>query len=549
MTLGTETYWATLKQDAGLLLPEVVLVVGMCAVILAPFLGKKSKIVPAVVTLVTLAAALVTVLLSLSAPGAGAFAFAGMVAVDPFSQFFKLLLMVFSAIVVVQWLAATRRSEAALDLPDFFCLMLGAATGMALMASASNLLMIFIATEAASIPSYALAGFRKKTKVGSEGALKYVIFGAAATAITLYGMSLVYGATGQLSLSGIAAAAGAGDSGFSPLLAVGLLATFAGIAFKLSAVPMHFWCPDVFQGAPIAVTTFLSVASKGAAVCLLVRFLAAFGGVGEGHLGLAIAVGILGGVTATWGNLAALAQTNIKRLLAYSSIGHSGYMIMAASLAAVGGGDVGVVAAAVLFYLVVYVFMNAGAFTVAALLAEQAPAGEDGEDIRGYVGLSRRAPVLAALLALFLLSLFGFPGLGGFIGKIVLGVAMLGAGAGGFVLIAVLLLNTLLSLYFYLRPVYFMYLARDERDVPGAAPRTAPFVSVAALALLAVCAVGVVWTGLLPTLAQDLAKDHAVLATPVAASQVALHDAPPDVPTAAHAAAHPAGHDTAAGGR
>ncbi len=507
-TLGQPEFWSILRRDAMLLSPEILLVCGMCAVILAPFLVRRSRIVPAAVTLVTLVLAFVAVALTL--PDAGTIAFAGMVAIDPFSQFFKLILVAFSILVVSMWLIATKGHTHELDAPDLFCLILGAATGMALMSSASNLLMIFIATESASIPSYALAGFRKRTRIGTEGSLKYVIFGAASTAITLYGMSLIFGAVGSLDLGPIAARAAA--EGVSPLLAIGLLAMFAGIAFKLSAVPMHFWCPDVFQGAPIEITTFLSVASKGAAVCLLVRVVSAFGiPAAEGSLaatGLAIAIGTLGAVTATWGNLAALAQTNIKRLLAYSSIAHAGYMIMAVAASVLVQSEV---AAAILFYLLVYMFMNLGAFMVAALIAEQCTtAGAGSEDITDYVGMSRRSPVLAVLLSLFLLSLFGMPGLGGFLGKIALATAMVKLGPGGFALLAVLLLNTLISLYYYVRPIYFMFLAREEQERPAFVP------AGAGVALLALCALGVLWTGL-TGMGLSLSKDYAVLTAPPAA--------------------------------
>lgn len=505
MTLGTPEYWSTLRRDCLLLAPEITFVLGMCAVLVAPFVLRKTRTTPAVITLATVGTALAAVFLTLAHADAGP-AFAGMVSIDAFSQFFKITLCVLTALVVVQWLVASQKRTATLDAPDLFCLLLGAATGMALMSSASNLLMIFIATEAASIPSYALAGFRKRNRIGSEGSLKYVIFGAASTAVTLYGMSLIYGAAGSLALADVVGVAASAE-GVSPLMAVGLMGMFAGIAFKLSAVPMHFWCPDVFQGAPTEVTTFLSVASKGAAICLLVRVVWAFGSVSPpGEIAfpaLGVGVGILGAVTATWGNLAALAQTNIKRLLAYSSIAHAGYMIMAAA-AAVSGERA--IPAAILFYLVVYLFMNMGAFTVAALISESPAAGLS-EDIRDYAELSRRSPWLAVLMSVFLLSLFGMPGLGGFLAKINLATAMLELGAGGFALLVVLLLNTLVSLYYYVRPIYYMYLVRDESARPAFGP------SGVGLAVLLVCAAGVLVTGL-TGVAWNVSKEYGTLATP-----------------------------------
>jgi len=480
-------------------MPECWLVIAMCAVVLVPFINRRSVLLPTVTTLIGLGLALVWAMWTAGAEASTVFADTRVLAIDPFSQFFKVILLLFTMLIIVQWLLNSRDRMDARDVPDFQCLLLGAAVGMALMASANNLLMIFVATEAASLPSFALAGFRKKNALSTEGSLKYVVFGSAASAISIYGMSLIYGSTGALGLAEIAAHAAA-PAGMTPLLAIGLLAMFAGVAFKLSAVPLHFWCPDVFQGAPIEVTTFLSVASKGAAVCLLVRIMAAFGAAGE-FVGLATGIGILGALTATWGNLAAFHQNNIKRLLAYSSIAHAGYMIMAAAVLGVAGEMVTVgdeekyvftltqltpVTGALLFYLFVYTFMNLGAFTVAALIARRTGS----EDIRDYAGLSKRAPWLAGLLALFLLSLFGMPGLGGFLGKVLIGIAMGEAGGGRFLLLAALLINTLISLYFYLRPVYQMYFAGDDQDRPRV---TMPG---AVTALLAGCAILLVATGL-----------------------------------------------------
>jgi NADH-quinone oxidoreductase subunit N len=503
--------WTELRP----LLPEIWLVLTMCALLVVPFVRRHDARPLAAVTIGGLLLALLSVVGSL--PEAAALVFHGTLTVDPFSQFFKILLLVFTLGVTAQWLLVGRARLSVLDVPDYLCLIVGAAVGMALMASASNFLMMVLAVEAASLPSYALAGFRKRERSGSEGALKYVLFGAASSAIMIYGISLIYGLTGSLDFAAVAVAATAPE-GMSPLLAIGLLGMLAGVAFKLSAVPMHFWCPDVFEGAPIEITTFLSVASKGAAVCLLARLMYAFGGGATlaGHeplVGLAVGVAILGAVTATWGNFAALAQNNIRRLLAYSSIAHAGYMIMGASALAIAGpiavGDSLLilpteVTAPLLFYLLVYAFMNLGAFTVAAVVAAQT--GSD--DIRDYAAMTSRSPLLMVLMSLFLLSLFGMPGLGGFLGKVFLMTAMAKLGPGGFALIAVLLVNTLVSLYYYVRPIYFMVLARDDRQRP------AVLLEPAVAALLVLCAVGVVWTGV--SGGSRLARDHAAIRLPAA---------------------------------
>lgn len=466
-----------------LVLPECLLVVTMSAVILVPFLNRRSVTNPTLVTIVGLGSALLAAIFTTNY--SGQFIFSSMLAIDPFSQFFKSMLLLFTLMVVLQWLLLRRDEVHPFDVPDLMCLLLGAAVGMALMASANNLLMIFVATETASLTSFSLAGFRKQLKVGSEGSLKYAIFGAASSAVMIYGMSLIYGTTGSLNLHHIAEVAA---SQMSPLLAVGLAGMLAGIAFKLSAVPFHFWCPDVFEGAPIEVTTFLSVASKGAALCMLLRVLSAFGDAGT-FVGLTIGVGILGAITATWGNLAAFHQNNYKRLLAYSSIAHSGYMIMAASVAAVAGNSYEAqkaIAGALLFYILVYMFMNLGAFTIGALIANRTGS----EDITDYAGMSSRSPLLAFLLALFLLSLFGLPGLGGFMGKVLIGAGMFKAGDMAWALVAVLLVNTLISLYYYLRPIYFMYLIPDTEHRPHILPRAT------SLAMLVICAAALIYTGL-----------------------------------------------------
>ncbi len=512
MNLASETRWEDLWGDLWMVMPEVWLVVAMCAVVLAPFIKRRSVALPLGVASAGLMLAVMAALSSFASADAMGTVFTGSLVIDPFSQFFKVLLTLFTLMILGLWILHSRSQTDPADAPDFLCLLLGAAVGMSLMVSATNLLVIFIATETASMPSYALAGFRKRRREGSEGSLKYVLFGSVSSAIMLYGMSLVYGAAGTLSIYGIAAQAAAG---ISPLMAIGLAAMLAGFAFKLSAVPMHFWCPDVFQGAPIEVTTFLSVASKGAAMCMLLRALAAFAAAApaNGYLfvGIGVAVGILGAVTATWGNLVALHQTNIKRLLAYSSISHAGYMLMAASVAVIAGrsweggqhqtGAIQVVVGAVLFYIVVYAFMNLGAFTAATLLAMHTGT----EDIRGYAGLSRRSPWLAALMTACLLSLFGMPGLGGFWGKVFLMKSMALAGGAGFALIAVLLFNTLISLYYYLKPVYYMYFVPDEDERPAFLP------AGGGLAMLVICVSVLLATGLLPNRIESLARGYATL--------------------------------------
>ncbi len=511
-------------EELTLVGPELSLIVAMCAVVMVPFVQRRSVVLPVVTAFIGLFVALIAALQIGHIPGSGVYVFAGSLAIDPFSQFFKMMLIVFAMFILLQWLITSRSQTSVYDVPDYLCLLLGAVLGMAMMASATNLVMIVVAMETASLPSFALAGFRKRHRIATEGSLKYVLFGAASSAIGIYGMSLIYASTGQLGLAEIGAHAA--RQGISPLMGVGLMAMIAGIAFKLSAAPMHFWCPDVFEGAPIEITTFLSVASKGAAVCLLMRVLLSFGAAGFiesteiSFVGLATGVAIVGGITASWGNLVALHQSNIKRLLAYSSIAHAGYMIMAVSLVALVNSTIAQdVAGAILFYLFIYMFMNLGAFTAVALIAQHTGS----EDIRDYAGLIRRSPAMAVLLALFLLSLFGMPTLGGFWGKVYLCVAMIDVvGAAAFVLIIVLFLNTVISLYYYMRPVYYMMFMADEKSRPCFVPRAA------GLAMTLVCAVMLLWTGILPSHVGELAREYATIHVAMRDDFAAAHTASTD---------------------
>ena len=419
--------------------------------------------------------------------------FRGILVIDPFAVLWKLLLLLFVAGVIVMWFTTVASTLHEGDGPEFFTLLLSATLGMSLMASTANLLMLFLAVELASLPSYVLAGFRKTHRVGAEASLKYVLFGAATSSVMVYGLSFLYGLYGTLNVAEIgqamakAAATGAPAGGSAALLAVAVFGLIVGIGFKISAVPFHFWCPDVFEGASIDVTTFLSVASKGAALALLLRVLMLLATpLGfQSHAGLSIGaiagvVGVLGAVTCTVGNLGALVQTNIKRLLAYSSIAHAGYMLCALSLlvthnaapaqadAASGSGGGGAVLAvgaaqAVLLYLAVYLFMNLGAFTVAALVWRQTGS----EEVSAFNGLGRRNPILAFAMLLFMASLIGLPPMGGFVAKVNVLWVLFQNGGWWWALIIAIGVNTIISAFYYFRIIRAMYLAAPAGDAPA----------------------------------------------------------------------------------
>jgi NADH-quinone oxidoreductase subunit N len=326
-------------------------------------------------------------------------------------------------------------------------------------------------------------------------------------------MSLVYGMTGSLSLPGIADAINS-PPGLSPLLAAGLLLALATLVFKLAAFPLHFWCPDVFEAAPTEVTAFLSVASKSAAVCLVVRVLMSFAGSGlaEG----AIVLAVLGLMTSTWGNLLAMRQERIKRLLAFSSVAHAGYLIMASSIILVTGqGSADAIPGAVLFYLLVYAMMNLGAFGVVSIL-ETTPRGSTQIDLKSLDGLASAQPWLAVLMSVFLVGLMGLPGLGGFVAKFVLLRAVIEPYPGliGVAVIAAVLINAMMGLYAYLRPIYHMALMPSQ----GANPRGEGGILAlpGAWAVIIFCALGMLWTGVMPDGPLTLTSDFGTLRTAIA---------------------------------
>ncbi len=467
------------------LLPEAVLALAAIGTLLAPiFRPRKDLLIAGIGAATGVLAAFVAVFLVRAAcvqtPGT---LFGGLLVEDSFGWALRMLLLLFSGIVLALWFTDSHdkflaRGQAG-DSPEFFLLLLIAILGMSLMVQTTNLLIIFIAVELASLPSYVLAGFRKTHRLGAEAALKYVLFGAAAAAVMAYGMSLLYGLYGTLDLRDIthaalaAPATPAANHARSLIGALALAALLVGVGFKIAMVPLHFWCPDVFEGAPIDIATFLAVASKTAGLGLLMRIVMALGPRIE-WLGPAVLA--LGALTCFWGNLAAFPQRNIKRLLAWSSVAHAGYMLMAMSVLLhnqTGSLQWSAAAEALLFYLALYLFMNGGAFVAAAAIAQRLSgptaagmsigvramvppptAGPSntlhatGEDLADYAGLAKRAPVLAACMLVCLLSLTGIPLTIGFAAKLKVFTVLLNAGTlGGWLGVAALAINTVLAAF------------------------------------------------------------------------------------------------------
>jgi len=361
---------------------------------------------------------------------------------------------------------------------EFYALILLGTVGMCFMAASTELVLIFLGLEISSISTYVLAGFRRTEAPSLEASLKYFLLGSFATAFFLYGIAFVYGMTGTTNL--IALSERLGHPGaWTLLMRVALVLMFVGLAFKVSAVPFQIWTPDVYQGAPAPVTALLSTGPKAAAFAILLRLLlGSFHGAGEFAFWLPWISAVL---TMTVGNLAALWQSNVKRLLAYSSIAHAGYILV--GLAA--GGREGT--ASVLFYLAAYAVMNVGVFVLIAYLAG---ARERTMNIQDYIGLGYERPAMAACLSLFLLALAGIPATAGFFAKFYIFRAAVHSHLIGLTIVAVL--NSVISLYYYLKLIVAMYMTEGKSEVGGAS------IPLPVRAVLAVSVLGIFYLGLFP---------------------------------------------------
>jgi NADH-quinone oxidoreductase subunit N len=408
----------------------------------------------------------------------------GVVVADNFGLFVTSVLIVVGLLSLAISGPTVERER--LPAGEYYALMLFATAGMMLMATASDLLVIFLALEVLSLAVYVLTGIRRESPVASEAAFKYFLLGAFSSAFFLYGIAFTYGLTGTTRLDRIGSLMAAQSSAPTPmqLLAVGFL--LVGFGFKVSAVPFHMWTPDAYEGAPPAVTGFMSAGVKAAAFAAFVRvFLAAFEPLRNDW---SVVLWVVAAATMIVGAVVGVAQTSVKRMLAYSSIAHGGYLLVALLAA----NDIG--KGAVLFYLLVYAITNVGAFGVIALVEN---ADRPNDQIRDYAGLWSEHPALAALMTIFLLSLGGFPPMAGFIAKWYVFSAAIKAGYTTLAIIGVL--TSVVSVFFYLRIVVMMYMT------PSAAPATFPAVPKIAGAALAISAILILYLGILPTRVLDWA--------------------------------------------
>ncbi len=451
-----------------LLAPELILAIfGSLVILVDLFLSPETKRVNLFLTLIGIAAAAVA---SLSLVGRNTTSFFGMLVVDDFAIFFKLAFLLAAGLVALSAVPFLDRHPGVEG--EFYGLMLFSTTGMMLMAGTHELVSIYLALELTSISLYLLAGLAKRDRKSSEAALKYLLLGALSSAVLVYGMALLYGLSGSTDLAGIAKAIGQTTS---PALLLAMALVAAGFGFKIAAVPFQMWAPDVYEGAPTPVTAFLSVASKAAGFAVVIRvFTVAMPGIQADWVAL---FAVLSALTMTVGNVVALTQQNIKRLLAYSSIGHAGYLLLGVAAASVAG------TSSILFYLLVYTVTNVAAFTVVILASRAVP----DDRIEGYSGLHKRAPLLSFVMAISLLSLAGLPPMAGFFAKFYLFAAAYQAGLTWLVVLG--LITSAISLYYYAYVIRQMYLVApsDEAPVRFSAP---------ALVSLAVTAVAIFAMGI-----------------------------------------------------
>ncbi len=389
------------------------------------------------------------ILLLSGAAGGGVDLVEGQLVVDGMSLLFTFIFGSVTALVAVASIDYIR------GLPhraEYYLLVLLAATGMSLMASANSLAVVFVALELSSLPSYALVAYLKQNRGSVEAGLKYFLIGALSSSILVYGISLVYAATGSLLLVDVAAAAGTAASTYPGVIGVGILMVLGGVAFKTASVPFHFWAPDAYEGAPAPIAAFLSSASKAAGFVVAFRVFTVAFPIGSvlASVDWVLAFQLLAVATMTIGNFAAATQENVKRMLAYSSIGHAGYVLI--GLAALSPGTEGLVLGAGMLHLLVYGFMNTGAFLFIGLVEYW----EIGRTFEDYNGLANEAPLACVAMTIFMFSLAGLPVGGGFLSKYYLFAGAVGAGYWWLALVGAI--NSALSLFYYSRVVKAMWI-------------------------------------------------------------------------------------------
>jgi NADH-quinone oxidoreductase subunit N len=468
------------REDMFRVMPELIWCgFGVLVMLLQPFVRNRHFF-----TFLALAGSALGTVAAIYPARLGGTAFGGLIQADSFSFFFHLLIGLVVILVVLA--AGPYLERERLAFPEFFALVLFATAGMGVLASAQELLTAFIGLEMSSISSYVLAGYRREALKSGESSLKYFLLGSFATAFFLYGIALVYGATGTTNLSRMAEA-----DPSSSLLKLGFSLILIGLGFKVAAAPFQIWTPDVYEGAPTPVTALFSAGPKAATFALLLRIFVTVPAATQFWFW---AFWVLAVLTMFAGNLGALVQTNFKRLLAYSSIAHAGYILVAFAavtfLARDGRAAAAPAYAAILFYLLSYSLVKLGAFTIVSQFGGE---GEKHLSLDDYAGLGQRQPVAAAALALFLLSLLGLPVTAGFFGKFYIFKAAVNS---HLLWLAVLMaINSVIGAYYYLRVIVVMYMREPSAETAASAPMRFP---LSVNLVLTIAAVGTIYFGLFP---------------------------------------------------
>ena len=468
------------------ILPEIVLsMFGIVVMLLDPLVDEeKSQKTLGLIALVGTLAGLISTWYMAQSPG---LAFSDMVKVDGYAVFFHFLVIAIAAVVILssfEYMAVQR-----IRAGEYYALILFGVVGMGLMSSAVELVLIFIALEISSISTYILTGFRRAEASSSESSLKYFLLGSFATAFFLYGVALIFGATGSTNIDLISKSLQAGP--VQVLVYVAMALMFVGLGFKVAAAPFHIWTPDVYEGAPAPIVGFMSTAPKAAAFAVLLRIVFTIDAPGRFWL-----IWLAAAFSMTLGNVGALVQTNVKRMLAYSSIAHAGYLLVAFAMTTRDNSSVGISAA--MFYTAAYAAMNVGAFAVVAHFGN---AGERYVTLEDYEGLGRSSPLLAATLTIFLLSLIGIPMTGGFFAKFYVFSAAIKANLIWLTVIGVV--NSAIGAYYYLRIIVMMYMREARKEVP-----TTPIPAGLGVAL-AVSILATLYLGMLPDRVLQYAQESA----------------------------------------
>ena len=473
-------------------LPLIILVLGgMTIMILEPFTGPAGKSRMGQIAIFTcFLAFLATYTLRIRYQGRTILAFGGMFVLDDFTLFFQWLFLVITAIAALISMRFNERES--INRGEYYALLLFACSGMLLMAGSGDLILTFLGIEILSIATYVLAGFKRDDVRSNESSLKYFLLGSFATAFLLYGIALIYGGAGSTNYHSIRAVTQLqGSAQVTTLIGMALL--LVGFGFKVATVPFHAWAPDVYEGAPTPVTAFMTVGPKAAGFAALLRVLVEALPSLEPHWSALLWVSAV--LTMTVGNVVAILQTNVKRMLAYSAIAHAGYILI--GLVAHNRAGLG----AVLFYLIVYTVMNAGAFCIILSLSRK---GDFRVNLDDYTGLGHKAPLAAAALSIFLISLAGIPLTGGFMGKVYLFSAALQQGYIGLAVIGVL--NSVVSVFYYFRLMVLMYMKESSPGQPEPDP-----ISLPVLGITLVAALGVLWLGIYPAPFLNLAAQSTLV--------------------------------------